>query len=158
MEPMDRRPGREHGPGGAADEARDPAEEELRRRVLAGDRAAAEAFFRAHVDAVYEFAHYRLDGDRSAVEDVVQDTFLAALGGLGGGSGSPGSPGSSRPNGDGPQPALARFDGESSVRTWLCGIAKNKIRALRRKRRPRALSDVLVDDAADIDAILARVA
>ena len=46
------------------------------------------------------------------VEDVVQDTFLVAL------------------------ERLACFDGRSSLHTWLCGIAKNKIRTARRRARP----------------------
>jgi RNA polymerase sigma-70 factor (ECF subfamily) len=107
---------------------------ELRDAVLAGDRGAAERLFRTHVDSLYEFVHYRVGGDRAMVEDVVQDTFLAALEGLAG------------------------FDGRSSLHTWLCGIAKNKVRAHRRRRRPMALEEVLDESDADIDAILAQVA
>jgi RNA polymerase sigma-70 factor (ECF subfamily) len=106
----------------------------LRGRVLRGDREAAGVLFRRHLDPVYEFVHYRLGGDRSAVEDVVQDTFLTALEGLSG------------------------FDGRSSLSTWLCGIARNKIRSQRRKRRPMALEDALADAEPEIDALLADVA
>jgi RNA polymerase sigma-70 factor (ECF subfamily) len=106
----------------------------LRDRILAGDRDAAAHLFEAHLDALYEFAHYRLGGDRGAVEDVVQDTFLVAL------------------------ESLRGFDGRSSLHTWLCGIAKNKIRAHRRKRRPVALEDALDESSEEIDALLARVA
>jgi RNA polymerase sigma-70 factor (ECF subfamily) len=106
----------------------------LCRRVQAGEAGAAEALFQGHVEALYQFVHYRLDGDRGRVEDVVQDTFLTAIEGL------------------------ARFDGRSSLATWLCGIAKNKIRSLRRQRRPRPLSEVLEESEEDIDGILARVA
>ncbi len=111
----------------------DPADFELRRAILAGDRAAAERFFREHFDGLYEFVHYRVGGDRSTAEDVVQDTFLVAL------------------------ERLDDFDGRSSLHTWLCGIAKNRVRALRRKRRPVPLADVLAGADADIDAILAEV-
>jgi RNA polymerase sigma-70 factor (ECF subfamily) len=106
----------------------------LRDRILAGDRDAAAHLFETHLDALYEFAHYRLGGDRAAVEDVVQDTFLVAL------------------------ESLRGFDGRSSLQTWLVGIVKNKIRAHRRKRRPMALEDVLDESAEEIDALLARVA
>jgi RNA polymerase sigma-70 factor (ECF subfamily) len=82
---------------------------------------------------LYEFAHYRIGGDRAAVEDVVQETFLVAL------------------------ESLRTFDGRSTLHTWLCGIAKNKIRSARRKRRPMALEDALDEASGDIDAILARV-
>jgi len=102
--------------------------------IQAGERGAAEAFVERHLDPLYEFVHYRVGGDRAAAEDVVQDTLLVALRGLAG------------------------FDGRSSLHTWLCGIAKNKIRAERRKRRPQPLEDVLSEADQDIHAILAEVA
>ena len=80
----------------------------LRELILDGDGDAAETFFRRHLDALYEFVHYRVGGNRVVAEDVVQDTMLVAL------------------------ERLAAFDGGSSLHTWLCGIAKNKIRAQRR--------------------------
>lgn len=107
---------------------------DLRARVVAGDRAAAGVFYERHLDPLYEFVHYRLGGDRAQTEDVVQDTMLVAL------------------------ERLESFDGRSALATWLCGIAKNKIRAQRRKRRPMALEDVLEGADSEIDAILARVA
>ncbi len=55
------------------------ADLELRERILQGDRAAATALFREHVEALFEFVHYRAGGLRSLVEDVVQDTFVVAL-------------------------------------------------------------------------------
>lgn len=105
----------------------------LRDRILAGDQDAARFLFEEHFDALYEFAHYRLGGDRAQAEDAVQDTFVVAL------------------------ESLDSFDGRSSLHTWLCGITKNKIRAHRRKRRPAALEDVLEGADSEIDAILARV-
>ena len=106
----------------------------LRDRILAGDREAAQFLFQAHFEALYEFAHFRVGGDRGLAEDVVQDTFLTALQGLRG------------------------FDGRSSLHTWLCGIARNRIRMHRRKRRPMALEDALEAGSEEIDALLARVA
>ena len=50
--------------------------------------------------------------------------------------------------------SLARFDGRSSVQTWLAGIAKNKIRALRRKSRPMLLADALESSEGEIDRFL----
>ena len=105
----------------------------LRDRILAGEQVAAETLFHRHLDGLYEFCHHRLGGDRSQTEDVVQDTFLVAL------------------------ESLAGFDGRSTLHTWLCGIAKNKIRAHRRKRRPMALEDVLEESQGEIDAILSRI-
>jgi RNA polymerase sigma-70 factor (ECF subfamily) len=106
----------------------------VRDAILAGDEAAAEAFCRAHLDSLYEFVHYRLGSNPSQVEDVVQDTFVVAI------------------------EKLGEFDGHSTLHTWLCGIAKNKIRSFLRKRSARSISDVLVEADEEIDAILAQVA
>lgn len=114
--------------------ARDESEDlRLRERVLQGDAAAAQAFFERHVEALYEFVHYRVGGDRTLAEDVVQDTLLVAL------------------------ERLGAFDGRSSLHTWLCGIAKNKIRSQRRKRRPVLIEDVLAQADPAIDALLAEI-
>jgi RNA polymerase sigma-70 factor (ECF subfamily) len=106
----------------------------LVRRVLAGERAAFDELFTRQFRPLYEFAHYRLGAaDSAEVEDVVQDTFVVAF------------------------ESLARFDGRSSLQTWLAGIAKNKISARRRKRRPMSLSDALEEADPDIDAWLAAI-
>ena len=106
----------------------------LRDRVLAGERAAAEALLAEHLDPLYQFVHWRLGGDVHGVEDLVQDTFLVALQRIDG------------------------FDGRSSLHTWLCGIAKNKIRDARRSRKPRSLQEAIEEADPEIDAILAEVA
>ena len=113
--------------------ALDPVEARLRERVALGDAEAAEELVTRHLDDLYEFVHYRVGGDRGLAEDVVQDTFVVALERIGG------------------------FDGRSSLHTWLCGIARNKLRAHRRKRRPRPLEDVLLEADPDIDRILVDV-
>lgn len=105
----------------------------LSRRILSGDEEAAAAFFREHLDALYEFVHYRVGGDRAAAEDVVQDTMLVAL------------------------ERLTAFDGRSSLHTWLCGIAKNKIRSARRARRTVSMEDLLERADPEIDALLAAI-
>jgi RNA polymerase sigma-70 factor (ECF subfamily) len=77
-----------------------PGDDELDlvERLRAGERSAlAEAYDRHH-DAVRGFAR-RLIADASAAEDLVHDTFLAL------------------PN------AIRRFEGRSSLRTFLVGIA-----------------------------------
>lgn len=105
----------------------------LRDRILAGDREAAEGLFRRHLDALYEFVHYRVGRQAPLAEDVVQDTLLVAY------------------------DKLAEFDGRSSLHTWLCGIAKNKIRGARRKRRPLRMDELLEGADAEIDSILAEI-
>lgn len=105
----------------------------LRDAILSGDREAAEGFFRRHLGALYEFVHHRVGGNRPTAEDLVQDTFLTAL------------------------ERLSAFDGRSSLHTWLCGIAKNKIRTWRRQRRPMAMEDVLAEADPEIEAILMAI-
>jgi RNA polymerase sigma-70 factor (ECF subfamily) len=106
----------------------------LRDRVLSGERSAAEALLAEHLDPLFQFVHWRLGGDEQGVEDLVQDTFLVALQRIDG------------------------FDGRSSLHTWLCGIAKNKIRDARRTRKPRSLQEAIEEADPEIDAILAEVA
>ncbi len=105
----------------------------LRHRILDGDEAAMDLLFKQHLDSLYEFVHYRVGGDRGQAEDIVQDTMLVAL------------------------DQLTKFDGRSSLHTWLCAIAKNKIGNLRRKRRPMLVADVLDEADGEIDAILNAV-
>jgi len=105
----------------------------VRDALLLGEREAAEGFFRRHLGSLYEFVHYRVGGDRAVAEDLVQDTFLTAL------------------------ERLTAFDGRSSLHTWLCGIARNKIRAHRRNRRPLAMEDVLAEADPEIEAILLAI-
>lgn len=104
-----------------------------RERILAGEPAAAEAFFRRHLEPLYEFVHYRVGGRRAEAEDIVQDTFLVAF------------------------QRLESFDGRSSLHTWLCGIARNKIRESRRRVAARPLEEVLDEAQPEIDALLASI-
>lgn len=65
--------------------------------------------------------------DADAAQDVVQDTIVAALAGA------------------------ARFDGRSSVRTWLTGILKHKIVDAIRHRQKAPLPLTTIDDETSID-------
>ncbi|MEO0649519.1 MAG: RNA polymerase sigma factor [Planctomycetota bacterium] len=105
----------------------------LRDAAVAGDRGAAETLFRRHFDGLYDFVHYRVGGDRQAAEDLVQETLLTAL------------------------DRLPSYDGRASLQTWLAGIARNKLREHRRRRRPRPLADVLLDADEEILDVLARI-
>ncbi len=109
------------------------ADARIRDSILAGDRSAAEAFFRRHLESLYEFVHYRVGKRASVAEDVVQETFLTAF------------------------QRLESFDARSSLHTWLCGIARNKIREESRRRRPRPIEEVLAASDDGIDAILAEI-
>jgi len=94
----------------------DTDERHLVASVLRRDRKAAARFVAAHIDAVYAYARHRLTPRADLVDDVVQDVFLAALNGLG------------------------AFQGQSSLRTWLIGIARHKIEDIYRQRLRASLA------------------
>ena len=101
-------------------------ERDLIAAILRQDRKAAATFVAAHIDAVYAYARHRLTPCADLVDDVVQDVFLAALNGLRG------------------------FQGQSSLRTWLIGIARHKIEDIYRQRlRPSESLDDLTSDKDD---------
>lgn len=85
----------------------------LARAVMAGDEEAFRALYRRHTPYVYGLVT-RLLGDAGAdADDVMQDTWLRAV------------------------RALAGFQWRSSLRTWVAGIAVNRVRELARKRGRR---------------------
>jgi RNA polymerase sigma factor (sigma-70 family) len=90
-------------------------ERELIASVVRKDRKAAARLVAAHIDTVYSYVRHRLSPHADLVDDVVQDVFLAALNGL------------------------AAFEGQSSLRTWLIGIARHKIEDIYRQRLRTAL-------------------
>ncbi|MGY1749605.1 sigma-70 family RNA polymerase sigma factor [Modestobacter sp. SYSU DS0511] len=96
--------------------------ERLAARAAAGDGAAQAAFVRETQAEVWRLCAHL--ADRQVAEDLTQETYLRAL------------------------PALARFEGRSSVRTWLLSIARRVCADHLRSRRRRRL--VLVDDDTDL--------
>jgi len=86
----------------------------LLHRWRAGDRAAGDALFDRHFDAIYSFFGRKLGGD---VGDLVQRTFSALLEGR------------------------DRFRGDASVRTYLFSIARHELyRHFRERSRDQRLS------------------
>ena len=57
-------------------------EKDLVRAVVRGDRDALDRFHSLYSHPIYRFVFYRLGGATADVEEVVQDTFLAALEGV----------------------------------------------------------------------------
>ena len=85
---------------------------DLIRAVQSGDAAALETLYRRYLPSVWRYAFARLRGDTAAVEDVVSETFLAAV------------------------RQVNRLTPEGgSVAGWLIGIARHKIGDLWRHRR-----------------------
>jgi RNA polymerase sigma-70 factor (ECF subfamily) len=87
-------------------------------RVLqTGDETAFRALYRRHTPAVYRFVLRLTGGNDLEAEDVLQETWLRAARGLG------------------------EFRWESAFRSWLTGIALNRVREMARKKK-RSLVEV----------------
>jgi len=93
-----------------------------------GDPLAAAALVRATQSDVWRLCSAL--GDRQSADDLAQETYLRAFG------------------------SLHRFEGRSSVRTWLLAIARRVCAdAVRSSRRRRV---TLVRDDADLEVLSAR--
>ncbi len=68
-----------------------------------GSREKFIEIYHQSFDYVYSFVFARTAGDAQTSEEIVQETFTAAYA------------------------SMNRFNNNSSYRTWLCGIAKNKL-------------------------------
>ncbi len=94
-----------------------PAKDDLFARLERGEPAAVGELYDAHHEALRAFAG-RLLGDESAAEDLVHEVFVRL------------------------PSAISRFRGDSSLRTFLMGIAVNHarhfVRSAQRKRQAMA--------------------
>jgi RNA polymerase sigma-70 factor (ECF subfamily) len=89
-------------------------------RAAAGDEAAVRKLYRNHIGKLQRHAARVLGPTDPDVEDVVQQSFLAALDGA------------------------AKFDGRSTVQTWLFGIVTRRaLDAARARYRRRRFSRLL---------------
>jgi len=77
-------------------------------RLVEGDPDAVATLVEQYADDLYRFVYNQVGGSEQDTEDIVQDTFIAAL------------------------KAIRRFRGDSKLRTWLFSIAVHK--AMDRKR------------------------
>lgn len=98
--------------------------------ILAGDEAAFRVLFDDFFPRLYRFAMARLDGDREAAADVVQQTFCKAI------------------------DRLDTYRGEASLYTWFCQICRNLIVDYCRATNRRLERVVLYEDHANVRAVL----
>lgn len=115
---------------------------DLIRAVQAGNERALETLYERYLPSVWRYAFAHLAGHASAAEDIVSETFLAAVG----------------------QISRLRPEG-GSVGGWLIGIARHKIGDLRRRRgrvktgvpaEPRAQDDETSDPSASLETAETR--
>src|SRR5688500_15903935 len=78
--------------------------------ATAGDRAAFAELLRRHYDRIHGLA-WQLTGSRADADDIAQEVCCTLV------------------------EKVASFRGEARFGTWLCGIAVNACRDLRRRRR-----------------------
>ncbi len=84
-------------------------------RARSGDDEAFGVIFEQHSRFIYKFI-YTMLGERSAAEELTQETFLAAY------------------------KSIQGLRGEAQLRTWLCGIAKNVVYKSLRSRRKEGMN------------------
>jgi RNA polymerase sigma-70 factor (ECF subfamily) len=88
------------------------AERELVARVARGDEAATAELLRRYLDRVFRFVCPRVAYHEQDAEEVTQETFLSAV------------------------RLASGFRGESSVFSWLCGIARKQVFYFLSNQRP----------------------
>jgi RNA polymerase sigma-70 factor (ECF subfamily) len=89
-------------------------EQELLEQARRGDNEARTELVMRHGRRLFGLAVALLGSDDADVNDIVQETFLAAFDG-----------------------GLKAFKGNALLATWLCGVLVNRVRKLRRYRRSR---------------------
>lgn len=106
----------------AIDRERDPRTDlALARRAALGDRPAFAEIFHRYGSGLYRYALRMLDGDSGDAEDAVQESFTNAWLHIG------------------------DFRGESSLKTWLYQVTANNVLSSRRRRRPVATDDWMLE-------------
>jgi RNA polymerase sigma-70 factor (ECF subfamily) len=105
-------------------------DQDLVRRMLAGEEEAFDRFFEGYFPRLYRFALSRLDGDEDTVEEVVQNTLCRAVSGL------------------------KSYRGESALFTWLCTICRHEISAHYKRSGRRAESSCPIEDSPEVRAAL----
>jgi RNA polymerase sigma-70 factor, ECF subfamily len=98
---------------------------DLVRAVQRGDRASLATLYQRYLGSVWRYVHARLPRDSAAAEDLVSETFLAAI------------------------QSIRTYDAaRGNVFGWLLGIARNKLGDhLRRNARQREGDAVRIDVA-----------
>jgi len=101
------------------------ADQDLIKRVLAGDALAERQLYESHVDRVFRLA-YRMTGDATQAEDLTQDTFIRAF------------------------DRLADYRGESAFGGWLHRVATSVILTALQKRKRLQSVESLHEDMSNL--------
>ena len=82
---------------------------ELAQDIVAGKPEALEVFYQRYFTRLYRFVYYQVGGSHEDAQDVLQDALIAAF------------------------KSLDSYRGDSSLYSWLCGVAWNKAADFRRR-------------------------
>ena len=104
---------------------------DLTARLRRGETDAVQDLYLRYVDRLYSLVFHQVGRNKHITEDIVQETFLAALN------------------------SVNRYRGQSKPFTWLCGIAYHKIGDFYRRQR-RGTEDVGLRSAIEVEKIPAR--
>ena len=116
-------------------------EAELVKKLCRGEPAAVEELYNAYFDRLYSLVFNQVGKDQQAAEDIVQETFLAALN------------------------SVDKFRGQSKLYTWLCGIAHHKVldfyrqqeREAKRGSQPSNAGAIELDQIKDSELPVSRL-
>jgi RNA polymerase sigma-70 factor (ECF subfamily) len=86
-------------------------ERDLARRLKEGETAALQELYAATFAPLYRFVYFQAQGDHEVAQEIVHDAFLEAV-----------------------RSISTYLPGKGSLQAWLCGIARNRLRALRREQ------------------------
>jgi RNA polymerase sigma-70 factor, ECF subfamily len=101
---------------------------ELIRAVQAGDRVALTILYQRYLQSVWRYAYANLSGRLATVEDLVSETFLAAI------------------------QSIEDYDvGKGNFYGWLLGIARNKLNDHRRRAAREGAAPSVETDAVACD-------
>jgi len=104
--------------------AQTPSDESLIKQIAAGNKLAMRALFARHQLRVYRFA-LRIVRDGALAEDVVSEVFIDAWQHAG------------------------RYEGRSTVSTWLLGICRHKALTAANRRPTESIDSEMVMNVAD---------
>jgi RNA polymerase sigma-70 factor (ECF subfamily) len=109
-----------------ADSTSEDYEAKLVQKLRSGDGAAMEEFYNIYRSRLYTLVLAQVDQNQAVAEDLVQETFLAALG------------------------SLDKFRGDSQLYTWLRSIAFHKLNDYYRRQVRRSETK---ESSPDFDAM-----
>ncbi len=106
----------------------------IARRILAGDEQSFRDLFDRYFPRLYRYAVVRLDGDREAARDVVQQTFCKAI------------------------EKLDSYRGEAALYAWFTRICRNTLIDYCRSRNRELQKIRPLEDRSEIQAVLDTIA